>query len=480
MYNRIKGLLYKKIGYICYLLLWNYWLFLPLFSPVVSGKDLPGVYSTQGILTREKEQAIGQAWLRDMRDKLVLLQDVLLQDYLLNLTYDLSVASGLSDYAYQLLLIDDKRINAFAVPGGIIGINTGLLIHADSLDQFVSVLAHELAHLKQKHFLRNIEYLQSTQNQDLAALLLGLGLFISGNSDAALATLYGNVGIKQNQLLAYSRDFETEADLLALQAMQVSGYDQSATIELLGKLQRDADKSFVVPEFLSTHPVTRNRIANLQERLLNNASQFKQTDVVERLNYDLLRSRLMIANKLVQTDFKSPEVERYYRALMTKNPQEAISLMHSLLSTKPDNLIYVVSLAEQLLADKQFKQAEALLLRHQVLNPQNYPINFYLALAYQQQNKLALAQTLFTSLAESRPESVLLWEKLAEVSRNTGALFAFHMAEAKIFVLRGKLHSALKHLDLASKNASSVIEKAQVKEAMQRYNALKNKAKNTL
>ena len=119
MYNRIKGLLYKKIGYICYLLLWSYWLFLPLFSPVVSGKDLPGVYSTQGILTREKEQAIGQAWLRDMRDKLVLLQDVLLQDYLLNLTYDLSVASGLSDYAYQLLLIDDKRINAFAVPGGI-------------------------------------------------------------------------------------------------------------------------------------------------------------------------------------------------------------------------------------------------------------------------------------------------------------------------------------------------------------------------
>ena len=453
----------------CYLV--SVFLFLiPVLSPaqidrVQTNQSLPSVHDSNGILTRDKEKAIGQAWLQNMQRQLVLLHDPLLEDYLLNLLYDLSVATGLSGYDFHLLVVDDKRINAFAVPGGIIGINSGLMIYADTLDQFVSVLAHELGHLKQKHFLRNVEYLQSTQNQDLTALLLGIGLFITGQADIGLATIYGSAAVKQDQVLAYSRDFETEADLLALQTMQAKGYNPFAGIELLDKLQQDANNSLVLPEFLLTHPITSSRVALLQERLVHN----KQEPGKKDLSYQLLRTRLMVKSAVNQENFVLPEVKSYYQALTRADKSKMVTELQALLAARPDKLIYIISLAEAWIANKQLDQAIGLLSKHQSLNPQNYPLNFHLAMAYQQKGRLDLARGLLQALVEARPQSVWLWEKLAEVSQSPDAAFTFHMARANVFALKGQVKLAVKQLDLAKKQAKSMIEKAQVDEAIRLY-----------
>ena len=438
---------------------------------------LPSVHDTNGILSRAKENAIGQAWLQHVEPQLKIFHDTLLQDYILKLIYDLSVATGLSGYDFRLLFIDDKRINAFAVPGGIIGINSGLMIYADTLDQFVSVLAHELGHLKQKHFLRNVEYLESTQQQDLTALLLGIGLFITGHTPVGLATIYGNAAAKQGQALAYSRDFETEADLLALETMESQNYNPFAMTALLDKLQQDANNSWVLPEFLSTHPITRNRIALIRERLVHKQPAPDKTN----LSYQLLRSRIIAKSGINQENFVSAEVKSYYHALTTPKKQEAITELQALLSARPDNLIYIISLAEAWIHNQQPDHAIRLLKKHLSLNPQNYPLNTSLAQAYQQEGKFIAARELLESLTESHPGSIWLWQKLAEVSQTPDAALSFHVAKAKIFALKGQTKLAIKQLNLAKPHAKSVIEKAKINQSIKLYQEMqenKNKNKN--
>ena len=335
--------------------------------------QLPSIHSNYGVLTQQQEAAIGQAWLQNIQSELNLFEDVLIADYLQHLIYDLSVAMKLTNYRFHLLLIDDKRINAFAVPGGIIGINTGLIIHADHADELASVLAHELAHLKQKHFLRNLEYLQATQNQNLTALLIGIGFFITGQADIGLATIYGNATAKQDQILAYSRDFETEADLLAQQTMQARGYRPDATIRFMEKLQQDVNNNLVLPEFLSTHPVTEKRIAALQERLLQNNfnKEQKYQPPVTDATYPYLRMRLLARYKISPQSFITTELDTFYHLLTMEDKQKAITRFRQLLKKNPDHLIYTISLAELLLQTKKIDAAVTLLEKSQQLNPQS-------------------------------------------------------------------------------------------------------------
>lgn len=454
------------------------WLFAPTLTQAQNQRQqvnqtLPSVHDTNGILSRAKENAIGQAWLQHVEPQLAIWHDALIQDYILKLIYDLSVATGLSGYDFRLLFIDDKRINAFAVPGGIIGINSGLMIYADTLDQFVSVLAHELGHLKQKHFLRNLEYLESTKQQDLTALLLGIGFFITGHTPIGFATIYGNAAAKQDQVLAYSRDFETEADLLALETMESENYNPFAMTALLDKLQQDANNSWVLPEFLSTHPITRNRIALIQERLIHKQPAPDKTN----LNYQLLRSRIIAESGINQENFVSTEVKSYYHALTTTKKQEAISALQTLLSARPDNLIYIISLAEAWMDNQQPDQAITLLNKHQSLNPQNYPLNTSLVQAYQQEGKLIAARELLESLTKSHPRSTWLWQKLAEISQTPDAALSFHIAKANVFALKGQINLAIKQFNLAKPHAKSVIEKAKINQSIKFYQEMQEENK---
>ena len=138
------------------------------------------------LFSKEYEHQLGRAWLRVFRSQVATVNDPLLFDYLENLIFDLVTHSELQDRRIELVVVDNATINAFAVPGGVIGIHNGLLLHAQTEDELATVIAHEIAHLGQRHFPRRLEFAKSQQPLTLAAMLAGFVLMATAGSDAGL------------------------------------------------------------------------------------------------------------------------------------------------------------------------------------------------------------------------------------------------------------------------------------------------------
>ncbi|MEQ8803977.1 MAG: M48 family metalloprotease, partial [Haliea sp.] len=129
--------------------------------------------SSTSLFSAEYEYQLGRTWLRIFRNQAPTVDDPLLFDYLEDLTYRLVTHSQLEDRRIDLVIVDSPDINAFAVPGGVIGIHNGLLVYAQTEDELATVLAHEIAHLSQRHFSRRVEFQRSQQPLNLAAMLAG-------------------------------------------------------------------------------------------------------------------------------------------------------------------------------------------------------------------------------------------------------------------------------------------------------------------
>ena len=164
----------------------------PLNFSINKDLKLPNLGETgTSVFSPEHEYQLGRMWLRLFRSKVQTLDDPIVQDYIENLVFQLVLHSRLEDRRLEIVLVDNPEINAFAVPGGIIGINNGLLQYAETESELASVLAHEIAHLSQRHFSRRIEHAKRQQPLTLATMLTGLVLLTAGAGDAAVACTGG-------------------------------------------------------------------------------------------------------------------------------------------------------------------------------------------------------------------------------------------------------------------------------------------------
>ena len=150
-------------------------------------------------MSKQQEYKLGKSWLQAFRRHVQLHDDPLLQSYLEQLCYDLVAHSDLEDTRLTLVVVNNPTINAFAVPGGIIGIHTGIFTYADNEDQLSSIIAHEIAHLSQRHFARSMEAQRSASAISLAGLLATVILSSQADTDAAIATLTTAQAIPRNQ-----------------------------------------------------------------------------------------------------------------------------------------------------------------------------------------------------------------------------------------------------------------------------------------
>ena len=164
------------------------------------------------MFSAEFEHQLGRTWLRIFRSQVPTVDDPLLFDYLENLIYQLVRYSKLEDRRIEMVVVDNSAINAFAVPGGVIGIHNGLLLWAQTEDELATVLAHEIAHLSQRHFSRGVEFQQKQQPLALAAMLASLVLMATAGSDVGMAALSATQAATQDSALRYSRGNEQEAD----------------------------------------------------------------------------------------------------------------------------------------------------------------------------------------------------------------------------------------------------------------------------
>ena len=214
-----------------------------------------------GAVSSEQEKIIGNEFLKQVYSQAPLIADPLIQEYSELLIYRLSEYSQVEDRNFNILLIDENSLNAFAAPGGVIGINGGLFLYAENEGQFASVLAHELAHLSQRHFARNVLYSKDNNLASVLVMVSAMAAAVATNNPNAFMA---GPAFLQQQSLRYSRLFEREADRVGFNNLINAQYDPSSMGEMfeqMAKMRRLAGDN--IPEFLFcllyTSPSPRDR-----------------------------------------------------------------------------------------------------------------------------------------------------------------------------------------------------------------------------
>ncbi len=420
--------------------------------------------SSSSLFSAEYEYQLGRAWLRIFRSQVETVDDPLLFDYLENLIFKLVTHSELQDRRIDLVVVDNPTINAFAVPGGVIGIHNGLLLHAQTEDELATVIAHEIAHLSQRHFSRRVEFASKQQPLTLAAMLAGFVLMATAGSDVGLATITAAQAAAQDSALRYSRGNEAEADRVAMQTIVDAGLDPHAASDMFERMlqaSRYATGSRI-PEFLRTHPLSENRIADTQNR----ARQYPKQIRSAKLDYQLMRARVVhhladtpeeaveLFTKELSGSPRSTAAARYGLVLALTDAgraDEAALELDSIWAAKPNQLEYIVADARiDMARNEPHKAAEKLAARLR-LRPGNHPLTMVYAEALMNDQQAHVAEEVLVEQSKRRPGDPYLWYLLAEVQGLSGNIIGLHQSRAEYFILKGILDEAEKQLRYALK-----------------------------
>lgn len=416
-----------------------------------------------GVVSQQQEYELGQAWLKNLRAQVHTLADPELKDYLEKLIFFLASSSDLTDLRLTPLIIKDRTLNAFAAPGGIVGVNVGLFLNAASEAQFAAVLAHELAHLSQRHFARNMEEAKNQRIPTVAAILASILLAATAGGEAGSAALSTTIaGIQSNQL-RFSRDFEREADNLGIVTLSRSGLDPNAMPAIFEKMAHATRYSSRPPEFLLTHPVTESRIASSRAR----AAQMPpmRQDSTDDVSYQFMRVRALILSSTnlhgLHTQLKKQvgkdktvvsAAGRYGMAVIdlklnrTADAAQQLALLQTLF---PDNL-HLLLLQAQLEAKRgQWQQAVQLIDQQLKLYPDHYALLSLRAAIYTGQKQFTKAISDLTKISRLRPHDPDVWFILAETQGQAGNIARLHQARAEYFFWMGDIEQAIKHLEYA-------------------------------
>ena len=256
--------------------------------------------SASTILSEKEEKQYGDALIRQMRAYEALVEDPQISAYFQNMGFQLVAQSDRPGKAFHFVVLDEPRVNAFAAPGGVIAIHSGLILTAEDKHEVAGVLAHEVAHITQLHLYRALE---SSQRMTIPIALAMLGVILAGGGggNAITGALMGGNALAQQMRINFTRANEYEADRIGMTTLYRAGFDphgMSGFFSKLGRLTRPNGEG--PPEFLRTHPVTVNRIAEAESR----AETLPPVERVSDLGFLLMQARV--------------------RALLTDKPAEAI------------------------------------------------------------------------------------------------------------------------------------------------------------
>ncbi|MEH6628115.1 MAG: M48 family metalloprotease [Motiliproteus sp.] len=451
-----------------------------LISGSPSASELPVIGdASSGSISLEEEYRLGQAWVRVLRAQSPQLNDPLVYSYVENLIYRLSTYSNLPDRRLTLAILSNPTLNAFAVPGGIVGVHAGLFRYAKTEGQFASVLAHELSHLSQRHYASSVEQQKKSLPLQIATIFGSILLASAGGGDSATAAIVSGQAALQQQQLAFSRLHEREADNIGMEVLVNAGYNPLSMPDMFAEMQKAA--RFLgrrMPEFLLSHPVTESRIADSQSR----AMQLPLEGRRDSLDYQLMRARVAAKlSKDTNTNYKllkeqlvrNPEKPQHYAfALAAINHNRFLEAQDSvsyLREVAPDKLDYKLLQAELWLAQEQGEKAESYLSELLEIYPDNHPLSvFYIdSLRLQQKNQQAVER--LKQHLRLYPNDTNLWYELAETYGLADNILGVHQARAQYFLLIGATRKAEEHLRLAMRlphisDHDRIVLKEQLKE----------------
>lgn len=445
-------------------------LYIMLISPAVSAQNvnLPSIGDSVATgMSPEQERRTGEGVIRNIRRAGGILDDPLTTDYINQLGYRLVSHSQANHGDFAFFIINDDEINAFALPGGFIGMNYGLILSSQSESELASVVAHEIAHITQRHHARAYNLAEESNIPVMAALIAAIVLGSSDNElgEAAMATLAA--GTVQRQI-DFTRENEKEADHIGIGLLADAGFDPFSMADFFDTLH---NKSRLygpqAPEFLRTHPVSKNRTADARNR----AANYPRARLKNEFDFQLIRARLRALtsnnpkrtlNKFEQNlasgryANKTAEQYGYALALLENNMhQKAAKVIDPLLKNDPQRIAYLLAHAKQLRLAGKMTQAINTYTKALKLYPKNEALTLQyveMLLTNQQADKVI---KVLTPLLRNTPSTPYFYKLLAQAEGQLKHDASRHIALAEYYYHIGQTHQALTQLKLALKDKTA-------------------------
>lgn len=444
------------------------------FSPLAAGEGLPDLGDvSQTILTPLQEKQIGQQSMLQIRAGQQMLDDPEIADYLNQLGYRLVEHSAEPGLGFEFFVLNDYNVNAFAMPGGYIGVNVGLLLTAQSESELAAVLSHEIAHVTQHHLARMVAGTQNDSWASMAAIAVAI-LAARNNSQAAQAAIASVQARAVQKQLDFTRTHEQEADRIGLDILQKSNFNTHAMPEFLDRLQK-ATRLLEgnTPGYLRTHPITSERVADIENRVQKTPYQL----IPDSLGFQLMRTKLIAAQKtpsdavryftdaLGAQQHGNPIAQQYGLILSLLRDNQTVRASEELnkLRKKVGHDPMIETLSGQV-KRASGKNSEALnFYRTAVENfPQHRALIYDYAELLIQAKQADTAVKLLTEQLVRHPSDITLYNLQASAYSSLEKRFEQHQAQAYSYAWQGRLTAAIEQLELAKRAGGSFYQMSTV------------------
>jgi predicted Zn-dependent protease len=422
-----------------------------------SPNDLPDMGSSiDQYLSLNKEQELGDSLIRQLQGQAPLLQDPLINGYIKTIGFKIVAQNNEAlNRQFDFFVLSAPSINAFAMPGGYIFMHSGLLLKASTEDEMAGVLAHEIAHVTQRHIARRFEKASQLSFPSLLGMLAAL-VVSQGNAQAGIAGVTAINASAQQLIINHTRSNESEADRVGIETLTDAGFDPDGMTGFFEKLLQQYRHVPKPPEFLLTHPLSERRLAEARTRALglprpNYRDQSIFWIIQERVRAIEITNPLMISEdqymrrlELVHGAKKDAILHGYALWLSkTKNSKKAVDIAKKLVEKHPKSIEHRVLLGEVYIADGQYKKAIQTIQQFLSYTPLNYPLTMTLAEAQRLSKNYQAALNLLLPMAWQHPNEPLLFKTLAEVQSLNGMTDESKESQGQYLYAIGDLAGAL-------------------------------------
>jgi predicted Zn-dependent protease len=434
--------------------------------------DLPNMgESSAAVISVQQEKELGEAFMREVRRSLTIIDDPQVQEYVSGIGYQLVANADTNTGDFTFFVVQHDAINAFAAPGGYIGIHTGLILTTRSESELASVVAHEIAHVTQRHLPRAFEQ-ASQMNIPTAAALLAAIVLGRDNHNIGEAALAATFAANQQNRINFTRSNEQEADRIGIDLVARAQFDPNSMPTFFDRVQQTYRfYEGNLPEYLSTHPVTISRIADSRAR----AETYPPSPPARESSYPLIRAKLRVmaakntadATALFRADLDAQTQEArdearygYALALSAEGQHTAArEALAPLLKRDPERLLFLLARATIESSANEHQVAAKILKDTLALYPDNFSATMAYANTLLNIGQAGEAQTLLRILTQKRSRDPAVFKLYARAAGESGLEIPAHQALAEYYFLLGDTALAVQQLKVAQEKLGKDADK---------------------
>ena len=383
--------------------------------------NVPEIGAGVGLIDQQKERMIGEKVYREVQRQMPVAQNPWLEDQLFSVFSHLLSQTQMGQ-PIGLLIINDPQINAFAVPGGLFALNTGLVTSARNMDEVAGVMAHEVAHVTQRHYSRSQEAFKGQGLLALAGVLVGALVASQADGDAGAAVMMGSQAALMDQQLSYSRNQEREADRIGMQYMYASGYNPQSMADFFEVMHRSTSRLSFLPDFWFTHPLTTERMSEARLRA-NQLPRVKSS--LRDEEFDILKQyTLVVSNQATEQQLQVLASRNNFAAQLalaafyTRQGDYALAQQTLDQAKNHRRLHHLISLIQTdiYLGQNKLSEAYKVISSPARIMPENRALNYKLAEVLIRQNQPAEAQALVQKFLNRNERDLSAWRLMQQAA----------------------------------------------------------------